>query len=373
MESKIYKCKLKTLSPIHIGSGKDYGPSEYVKAKAKQKGKPVNIIKRVDFAKFYTTLDETDQEKFLSDLSNSDFRLEQYDPKISKEFTRYNSIDRTKTEPTDIVEHIKTSDKLYIPGSSIKGAIKTAIFYKLFEINDTNDVHRLIRRSNRGGFIDRRGYNKFIDSYFSAPRGNSAQTSIMRFLHIPDTTTIKTPTIHEVVSVMAKERGRMPDGNQFYSRRGNTIRSFLETIDKGKVLKSDFNISYDKKIINKIGLSDKMDILDINYIKKSIYEFSDDLIQYELEFADKYDIKYLTNFYNKISKLNTKETPLLRIGAGSGLMATTIGMKIKDYDSNLFEKIRGTFKRSYPFEFPKSRKVTKYGQPLSWVQLNFID
>lgn len=373
MESKIYKCKIKTLSPIHIGSGKDYGPSEYVKAKAKQKGNPVNIIKRVDFAKFYATLDKNNQDRFLADLSNSNFRLEQRYPKFSKEFTRYNSIDKTKTEPTDISEHIKTSDKPYIPGSSIKGSIKTAIFYKLFEINDTNDVHRLIKQGNRGGFIDRRGYNKFIDSYFSAPRGNSAQTSIMRFLQIPDTTTIKTPTIHEVVSVMAKERGRMPDGNQFYSRKGGTVRSFLETIDKGKSLTSDFTINYDKKIINKLKLSDKKDILDIDYIKKSIYEFSDDLIQYELDFADTYDISYLTKFYNKISKLNTQKTPLLRIGAGSGLMATTIGMKIKDYDDNLFEKIRGTFRKSYPFEFPKSRKVTKYGQPLSWVQLNFID
>ena len=41
MESKVYSCKLKTLSPVHIGSGKNYGPSEYVQAKAKQSGKIV--------------------------------------------------------------------------------------------------------------------------------------------------------------------------------------------------------------------------------------------------------------------------------------------------------------------------------------------
>ena len=50
MESKVYKCKIRTVSPVHIGSGKDYGPSEYVNSKAKQKDNVVKTIKRIDFA-----------------------------------------------------------------------------------------------------------------------------------------------------------------------------------------------------------------------------------------------------------------------------------------------------------------------------------
>lgn len=372
MESKVYKCKLRTLSPIHIGANKEYGASEYVPSQAKLKGEVVNTIKRIDFANYYLNLEESKQEKFLANLTDRNFRLEQYDSKISKEYTRYNAINKATSRTNDISEHIKTLDKPYIPGSSIKGAIKTAIFYNLFKETDISDVDRLIFEDNRGNLkINKRNYSNFIDSFFSADRGNSAQKSIMRFIQISDSTAVNFTTIHEVLSVMARESGRMPNGTQFYARNGNTVRSFLETIDTGKILKSDFTISYDEKILRDLDLYDKKDILDISFIKEAIFNFSNDLIDYELEFADKYDVAYLTKFYNNLAKYNTKETPIIRIGAGAGLMGTSIALKVKEYDFATFEDIRRTFRRSYDFEFPKSRKVTNGRVPLSWVQLNF--
>lgn len=371
MESKVYKCKLKTLSPVHIGSGKEYGPSEYVQAKAKQKGEIVNIIKRVKFDKLYLDLPDDEKDKFLRNLSNSNYSLKQDYPKINKTYTRYNSINKSKSSPKDIIEHIKTSDKLYIPGSSIKGAIKTAILYNLFDEDDLQDVRNTIRKKSRGLLSYKRDYNKFVDYFFAAKRGNKAQAqkNIMRFLQIPDTTTVKLPTIYEIVTIMAKQRGGKSDG-QFYGRGGN-VASFMETIDEGKTLKSNFTINYDEEILYENNLSDKIGILDMNYIKEAIYNFAKDLIQYELYFANEYDISYLTKFYTNLDKINSLESPVMRIGAGSGLMATSLGMKIKDYDLRLFDEIRQTFRRSYDYEFPKSRKITKNGLPLSWVQLNF--
>ena len=376
MDSKVYKCKIKTLSPVHIGSGKNYGPSEYVNAKAKQKGEVVKTIKRVDFANFYMSLEENKQDKFLSNLSNQNYKLEQDYPKISKEFTRYNSINKSsisKDAPfaPDISEHIKTSDEIYIPGSSIKGAVKTAIFYNLLEDDDIYKISEYIRNGNRGIFIDKRGFNNFADTFFSAPKGNSAQRSIMRFLQISDSTTLKNPTIYEILTIMAKSRGGMPDGVENYSRRGSAVKSYLETIDKNKTLSNEFTINYDLDILKRLRLDNKGFILDINYLKKAIYNFSKDLIQYELDFAEKYKISYLEKFYKMLDEKNSIDAPCIRIGAGSGLMATSISMKIKNYDPMLFDEIRETFRRQYPYEFPKSRKVTKNGYPLSWVQLNF--
>ena len=88
-------------------------------------------------------------------------------------------------------------------------------------------------------------------------------------------------------------------------------------------------------------------------------------------FADKYDIEYLSKFYETLNKKNTVDAPLLKIGAGSGLMATSIAMKLKEYDPTSFDRVRKSFKRSYEFEFPKSRKVTKQGKPFGWVKLEF--
>ena len=72
-----------------------------------------------------------------------------------------------------------------------------------------------------------------------------------------------------------------------------------------------------------------------------------------------------------IYKKNTVDAPLLKIGAGSGLMATSIAMKLKEYDPASFDRVRKSFRRSYDFEFPKSRKVTKQGKPFGWVKLEF--
>lgn len=380
MESKVYKCKIRTVSPVHIGSGKDYGPSEYVNSKAKQKDNVVKTIKRIDFAKFYGDLEEDKQDKFLSNLSNPNYKIEQDYPNISKEYTRYNSINKSSISKEshiapDISEHIKTSDNLYIPGSSIKGAIRTAILYDLIEERDIEDIPNLIERRGNRTVINRRDYNNFIDEFFAASRGNSAQKNIMRFLQISDSSVRKNPTIHEVLAIMAKDRGGMPDGVGYYSRNGSVVKSYLETIDKNNIVNCEFTINYDEDLLRRNEIEDKEFILDIDYIKKAIYKFSADLIEYELEFADKYKVSYLTKFYNSLIKFNKEDSPVLRIGAGSGLMATSIAMKVKKYDdlegTQIFDEIRGTFRRQYPFEFPKSRKVTKTGLPLSWVQLNF--
>ena len=88
-------------------------------------------------------------------------------------------------------------------------------------------------------------------------------------------------------------------------------------------------------------------------------------------------ISYLEKFYKKREKLNTPDKPMLKIGGGSGFLATTIGLKIKEHDDynfdDYFEKVRSITKgKSYDYCFPKSRKVTfRGGYPLGWVQLSF--
>ena len=88
--------------------------------------------------------------------------------------------------------------------------------------------------------------------------------------------------------------------------------------------------------------------------------------------------KYIRkNINGKREKLNTPDKPMLKIGGGSGFLATTIGLKIKEHDDynfdDYFEKVRNiTRGKSYDYCFPKSRKVTfKGGYPLGWVQISF--
>lgn len=364
MSCESYDLRLTTLSPIHIGSGKSYSCCEFVPAKAKSKGQIVKIIKRVNLTNYYSSLSDDRKDTFLASLTNSNFELKQFDKKIKKDFVRYQCIDNSRVDfINEVQEHIKTSDKLYIPGSSIKGAIRTAIFYNLLTEEDMDKIGRDISSNRRNNsFLS----NDLLKKHFTSGFGNDAQYNIFRFMQVADTTTTNIPKIEQVLVVMATNKGRK---KYYYSKHDKT---YLETIGANKKFKSRLTTTFDSNIYRKLKLEDKSEILDLNYLKDVLFKFSQDLIYYEMDFADKYDIKYLSKFYKTLNKKNTVDAPLLKIGAGSGLMATSIAMKLKEHDSTYFDRVRKSFSgRSYEFEFPKSRKVTKQGKPFGWVKLEF--
>lgn len=368
-------CNIKVLSPVHIGSGEKYTASEYVKSKAKTKrGKILDTIKRMDVSNYFLSLDDDKKDEFLRDLSNPNFNLKEFDDKIPNTYMKYRSINKSKKDisPTqEITEAIKTLNELYIPGSSIKGAIKSTILY--YTLDDligyiASDVVR------NNGSVDNRKYTTFMNRIFTSRRAPTpAQGDIMKFLQVSDSTTVKSPTIFDVATVMASFR---MSHNEFYTRNRNTREptlSFLETIDRDNKLSFDMNNNYDYSVFKKLGLEDKKHLIDIDNIKKSAFIFSKALINHELDFAEDYNIDYLSKFYSKLEKYNSMETPLLRVGGGSGFLSTTVGLKIKKYDEMLYDKIRdGTRGKTYNYSFPKSRKITQVGgMPLGWVQLSF--
>lgn len=285
MSGESYDLHLTTLSPIHIGSGKSYSCCEFVPAKAKSKGQIVKIIKRVNLTNYYSSLSDDRKDTFLASLTNSNFELKQFDKKIKKDFVRYQCIDNSRVDfINEVQEHIKTSDKLYIPGSSIKGAIRTAIFYNLLTEEDMDKIGKDISSNRRNNsFLS----NDLLKKHFTSGFGNDAQYNIFRFMQVADTTTTNLPRIEQVLAVMATDDRRK---NQPYSRHGNVVKSYLETIGTNKKFKSRLTTTFDSNIYRKLKLEDKSEILDLNYLKNVLFKFSQDLIYYEMDFADKYDI-----------------------------------------------------------------------------------
>ena len=364
-----------TLSPIHIGSDENYNSSEYVGGKIKDKnGEFQPTFRRINISKYFSSLNEDKQEELLENLSNRNFNLKSFDSKISNNYRAYTSYNKCKQNPRDgqfIEENIKSLNEAYIPGSSIKGAIKSALLFNSINLDDIpNIINNVINR----GRINRRDYESFINSYFSSDSmRNKAQGSIMKFMQISDSNSLKIPSVYDVISIMASENG----SKQYYKRNGTVVRSFLETIRPKLKLKSSFNTNFDSRTYSELNLDDKEYLLDIDYIKESIFNFSNVYIEYELDFSEKYGIDYLNKFYRNIQSKNKIDTPLLKIGSGSGFLATTIALKIKKYDDvyfdTYFDRVQKILRtRNYAFEFPKSRKITAKGaMPLGWTQLAF--
>lgn len=245
MSCESYDLRLTTLSPIHIGSGKSYNCCEFVPAKAKSKGQIVKIIKRVNLTNYYSSLSDDRKDTFLASLTNSNFELKQFDKKIKKDFVRYQCIDNSRVDfINEVQEHIKTSDKLYIPGSSIKGAIRTAIFYDLLTEEDMDKIGRDISSNRRNNsFLS----NDLLKKHFTSGFGNDAQYNIFRFMQVADTTTTNLPRIEQVLAVMATDDKRK---NQFYSRHGKVVKSYLETIGANKNLEEQLSLLFNDWFVN---------------------------------------------------------------------------------------------------------------------------
>lgn len=170
---KIHKLKLTAISPIHIGTGEDFEPTNYV-IDNNEKGKA--RLYEFDEALFYRALDEGKKKEFVQIVSLSDasarFKLydfiyknrevakkaafknievlsqvaEEYTKKIGKVVQKegggknvFNDfrIAKTYTNPN--------THKPIIPGSSLKGSISTAYQEALFKkLGDYREVERLM-------------------------------------------------------------------------------------------------------------------------------------------------------------------------------------------------------------------------------------
>lgn len=370
-----FSCTMKTITPVFIGNGRKYFSNEFVTGKAKLKGEDINIIKRIDVIEYYKDLTDDKKDKFIENLSNQNFKLEQYDSKVKNKYRRYNAVCKFqltdkkgyKNIPSEIAEGIKTNDKFFIPGSSLKGAIRTSLLYNLI---NADDIPEDIVQKRSGKYRIKRGAcDNFINKIFSAPKGNSAQNSIMRFLQISDSTVAKFPHVYDLKTIKAKPTGTFED----HGRNGRVIKTYVETIGRKTSLKFSLNNTVNDDVLNRIGIEDKKYLISLKNIKESIYNFSNDIIDHEIEFYEEYDRPSIKKTYEKLSKWNKLDKPLIKLGSGSGLLATSIALKIKNEDIQRFEEIRQSFRRSYEYEFPKSRKITSTDLPLGWVQLSFAE
>ena len=346
--------QIKTLSPVHIGSGNKYDASEYFLDVIKK----TKVFKRINIQKYYSSLNDDEKNLFLKNLQKKDYQL----PKInSSKFTKYLSFNKVSARPNptnEIIENIKSSDMPYIPGSSIKGAIENVIFYNALEKSEIPNLFN-------GKYLNK----KYINSFFS-PSGK-AHDNIMRFMHISDSTSVKNPFIYDVLSVKPKKGG----GHQ------QVVKTYLETIySTKKTLSSSITTTYDADTYKRLNLEDKSYMIDIDFIKESMYNFSTDYIEHELEFCKHHKYNNLIRFYRQCKKENSINKPLLKIGHGSGFLATTISLKVKQYGYDYFNVVkRNTKGKKSKKDFPITRKIIK--QPLKdnkylektlgWTQLIF--
>lgn len=343
-----YSLTLSFYSPVHIGDGQELEPFEYIIKDG--------YLYTFSFEQFVLSLNPEDREKLLQLQRNmkssalKDIRnfirhrctLDQYREKIpvtrrvayiyENKFLDIRNM--LKMEP-----FIKTMGSPYIPGSSIKGAIRTAVlnYWAEEKHRDEHDILKAKKEDKWGKFRPDIGLDVF------------------KFLKLPDIPLPKDFTIYSKISNFHLKDNQLQETNIQLLREVTRSRyyPFKEFAPGGNQfvfdLKLDKEIMQDSKAVT--GRRD----LTFDTIWKSLDFYEGILIQESKKWSS-YN-KNLYWFYENFMKFLNEEREkddlkVIKIGFGSGFEAITI------------EKLR-RLQRAYG----KSINIFESLCPLGWVVL----
>lgn len=261
--------------------------------------------------------------------------------------------------------------QLFIPGSSIKGAIRTAIAYHLLkysskgvsEIEQT--LRQRLRRMNKHQqkFLDD---DLFMDSLFSdfyltyQERnffGKSPNTDFLRALKVSDSEPLlKNEKISVNIPVVAEVivSSRFPDYQAKY--RASIYAEMVRN------LQTEFTLTLDTEMLSWFQHKHSMKLPF--HTQDELWQICQEFTQAQWEHEQNYWQKIKNNSTSKIN-LNfnyirefyeTEKCPyMLRLGWGSGITGTTVDLLFKNETR---EEIRDTCGLKAPgYETPKSRRT----------------
>jgi len=362
------KYTVKILHPLHIGTGKEINPIEYIVD---------DQFHRIDMDALFRD-DSFDNEKFISNTKGEQLYLGDISPEICKKHARYiiNFLDQHTKQAlssslgspnAEVLEYIKNRDLPYIPGSSIKGAIRTAILWYILK----NDEYLMQKAQdilyNQGRVKDVEADDEIIKLVF----GKNPNYDLMRTLQVSDSESVEIENLwlSKVKTLSTKYEG--------YGWKPYTV--FIECLKSGTILEGRFKTDdflLKTKAAEKLKFGDKQELVE--KIPEICNYFASEFIDTEIKFYKKYKLDQLVNEYEELANSIPPSGKgfLLHLGWGAGWHGMTIGKLLQENHSFDFDGLRNKFslgKRGV-VEFPKTRKIIfKQNQPeypLGWVKIS---
>lgn len=355
---------LTTLTPIHIGSG--------------QKN-----LREVDFLLFDPEGETGQQELVMLDPDKvlhiiGVGQVDQWVSCVDNQSGLYDLLKQRKSDlvPEDVslrilaVQHRGMDDKSnlheqlhdgmgrpLLPGSSIKGAIRTALFAHFINKNDGDDARNL-RNTFSDTFLTRK--------YF----GEDPNHDIMRLLRIGDATFHTTASARsETINMKGNDwtvDKRFTQFIEIIPQNESTVFSlqFDEVTERNAREKGYFKV--DTKVLHRTELFRLINQHTRNLIEREIKYWNEqgepDVLGYYLE--------KLQDISTTIRQCTSSEC-VLRLGWGTGFRNMTGDWHINMTDDDYYELIRKLRPR-HPEDmpFPKSFRVLADGTPLGFIKLS---
>lgn len=387
-----HNIKIKAITPVHVGSGDELMPgTEYVSF---QEENVVAVINTEKIPKFIGGMDNIDEwmeiikrrGDLLTDL------LQKYHPDIRSDdiSSRIIMPDGALPEKEKINAHLHLGSKLRptIPGTSIKGSIRTGLLNHLIkEKPEFAADYRNIGRERRSGIQYK---DAKIQAHYLAPRRGDnyrvdPRKDLLRLLRVGDAYFDYQTVLYKSMVVNEFQNG--------WDEKHN-LSGYFECIPAGST--TEFNISIPEDTLNAIRKGKKLDIpkdfpaYDVVSLLRTVNNQTISLLKDEIEFWKKENdpdaigdyLNHLTEIYERANNCGEGEC-VLRVGAGSGWdFMTGAWPRGKDnngeyiLDDYTWKKLKGSLRRKhYPEHviFPKTRKLLKGGIPFGFVSLSIVD
>ena len=383
------KYQLQTVTPVHIGSGETLNHIDGCYTNGRWY--------HIDLDKVLAH-PSTDLNALTSDMTQRGFRWERYLRQHNtdlSELSAYNLPCPQSPEEVEIREAIKTvGSRPYIPGSTLKGAIRTALLEEI--LSESDDVYSeslsqlktLINQGPRGNPRREQPARRIESLAF----GKDPNRDLFRALQVSDTQPLDSNSLEIGMAWTVT----LNQNDQLVQKRdrGQAYKNFVQQIQAGQCL--TFTIKIDELLFRErektqLDFSELQEktLRDIAEVCRSA---TNELMQSEQEFFDYYNLSEIANAYDKLIGLNNtlpEGAFLLQIGWGTGYHANTVtSLFIDDEKSpeDLLMDLRERFKlgesRSQrghydEREFPKTRRILYRGEnpiaPLGWVKISPLE
>ncbi len=379
---------LHVISPIHIGTREGrLGATEFVAG-----GGKVYLIDEDRLGRFLVSKNLVDA--FVLEVRKGPFQMAQFIKKnaklrIPEDLHMVCSMSIPGGDPSmqDFRPFTRDgSGTIYIPGTSLKGVFRTAILYRLLnqDLEFRKSSNSRIGQDPEGEINKRRKFyseqwlqKEHLES-FDLPGGKkgSPNVDILRCLTVRDAYPVG-PVRTQVVPI--KFLSRLSNGTFYWSqdrKHGKDLSIWVECVTEGTFrlemlwaadLYETF-MSHNKGVA--FPVSNLQDVLD------AVREMNEALVKHELAFYGSATgggnsdapgaAKALLEWYK------TLENQTLRVGFGSGMLSTTVGLALEE---SMRQKIRdacGSGRRPGD-PAPKSRRVWRRAQgdalPMGWLRL----
>ena len=348
--AKKYNVKLIPLTDIYIGSGKDIEAYEYT---VKDK-----YMYRIDMSEVFDKMNDSEKENFYKILQeNNFFNIRSwiynnykeewgyiYKEKVSSDFEKYykEKLDDKSQENSQlsISEFIGYNNKKYIPGSSIKGALRTAFIYsdfleneKKYEIKSSYEIKNGKRVYNRKE-IDKEVKIMESEVLLAEKEDRYGNKKGEKLGLEPKKDPFKTVKIFDTEEIELEKFSvnvlQIKEGNLFCEVLNGTYNEIKKTKKVNFEKGINFNIILTEYSLKDNSMMDYKKNLGIKKLLDSLDDKMENILNFEIEKEREKDSYNLRNFYEFLKKIfnsfKNKNISLVRIGKYTGFNDKTINL-----------------------------------------------